>query len=161
VHSQNDITNQIDPNAHFTSKPKPEDPALLKLVILDSLELEIGKEFSLTALGLKGISNRIKDGCVYAGCDPTVNDILLSSKEKGAGNRHFMIKYDEKFKSSFALRDLGEGMGTFIRIDEPLFLKANSIISFGDSHMITLINYADGNKITLKFIDGPKVDQKL
>lgn len=115
----------------------------------------------MTPSGIKGKTQRINDGCIYGGCDPIINDIILSEKEKGVGKRHFMIQYDKKFKNKFAIRDLGEGMGTFIRIENHLHLKTNNIISFGDSHMITSIDFNEGSKITLKFIDGPKVDQKL
>lgn len=52
---------------------------------------------------------------------------------------------------------MGEGMGTFIRIEKPIKLKNSYIISFGDSHMmITLEN----SMLSLRFIEGPKLDFK-
>ena len=70
------------------------------------------------------------------------------------------------------MRDLGDGSGTFVRLDQPLDLKHGFIISFGDSHMIVNFfqaasseaNYSTGQnrayeKIQLKFIDGPKTDK--
>lgn len=71
------------------------------------------------------------------------------------------------------MRDLGDGSGTFVRLDIPLPLKHGFIISFGDSHMIVNFfqaspsegNYASQNdrrsfdRIQLKFIDGPKTDK--
>lgn len=159
----NDITNQnlkALTDKHVL-RQQIEETIKLRLVIIDSQELELGKEFEMLATGLKGPSNRVKDSCVYAGCDPEINDIILSELEKGVGKKHFMVQYDKKFKNKFALRDLGEGMGTFIRIDNQLLLKTNNIISFGDSHMIALIESNGSGKITLKFIDGPKAEQKL
>jgi len=163
--NNNDITHQLENlNSPEKSKrpSKSQSPSLvLKLEILDSQSLDIGSVFIITQEGLQSNSSREKDGCVYIGSDSTSNDIVISDKEKGVGSKHFMIKYDPSYKNSFALRDLGEGMGTFIRIDLKLYLKCNNIISFGDSHMIILIDYTDSSRITLKFIDGPRKDQSL
>jgi hypothetical protein len=80
-----------------------------------------------------------------------------------------IIKYSIVDKRYF-LRDLGEGSGTFVKIESPLLLKNGYIISFGDSHM-TVSFYQDPsqlkqnprlqrfNRIQLKFIDGPKTDK--
>jgi hypothetical protein len=35
----------------------------------------------------------------------------------------------------YYLQDLGNGSGTFVKIDSPLKVKNGYIISFGDSHM--------------------------
>lgn len=55
----------------------------------------------------------------------------------GIGSRHMVIKYcmDDK---KYYMRDLGDGSGTFIRVDntKDLVLKHGFIISFGDSHMV-------------------------
>lgn len=55
----------------------------------------------------------------------------------GIGKRHMVIKYNEIDKKYY-LRDLGDGSGTFVRIDNSrdLILKHGFIISFGDSHMV-------------------------
>ena len=46
-----------------------------------------------------------------------------------------IIKYNLTDKRYY-LRDLGDGSGTFVKIEEPpLVLKNGYIISFGDSHM--------------------------
>ena len=53
------------------------------------------------------------------------------------GQRHMVIKYSEMDRNYY-LRDLGDGSGTFIRIDNriDLILKQGFIVSYGDSHMV-------------------------
>ena len=55
----------------------------------------------------------------------------------GIGKRHMVIKYNES-DTRYYLRDLGDGSGTFVRIDnaKDLILKQGFIISYGDSHMV-------------------------
>lgn len=53
---------------------------------------------------------------------------------------------------------MGEGMGTFIRLDRPLKLQNNFIISFGESHVIVQI---EPNCLGLRFLDGPRIEEKL
>ena len=52
---------------------------------------------------------------------------------------------------------MGEGLGTFIKIDRPIEIRNSYIISFGDSHLI--VNLQD-DQLTLRFIEGPKADFK-
>lgn len=54
----------------------------------------------------------------------------------GIGKRHMVIKYNT-IDRKYYLRDLGDGSGTFVRIENTrdLILKHGFIISFGDSHM--------------------------
>ena len=45
-----------------------------------------------------------------------------------------IIKYNMTDRRYY-MRDLGDGSGTFVRIDSSLVLKNGYIISYGDSHM--------------------------
>ena len=47
------------------------------------------------------------------------NDFVISSLDTGIGKRHMVIKYNIDNKSYY-LRDLGDGSGTFVRLDVPL-----------------------------------------
>ena len=47
------------------------------------------------------------------------NDFVISSIDTGIGKRHMVIKYNLDNKSYY-LRDLGDGSGTFVRLDIPL-----------------------------------------
>lgn len=44
-----------------------------------------------------------------------LNDVILP-KTEGFGPRHFLISFSLE-KNGYCLRDLGEGTGTFIRVD--------------------------------------------
>lgn len=88
----------------------------------------------------------------------------------GIGMRHMVIKYNMDDKQYY-MRDLGDGSGTFVRVDncKYLVLKHGFIISFGDSHMVVQFssdinepnNQEVVNRITLKFLDGPKIDKEF
>ena len=76
------------------------------------------------------------------------------------------------------MRDLGEGTGTFIKVDRQFILKNGHIVSFGESHMVVGLVLEkkertpknEESKLTVKkdpastlvtqlmvqFIDGPK-----
>jgi pSer/pThr/pTyr-binding forkhead associated (FHA) protein len=106
------------------------------------------------------------DGCVLVGSQEFVggseevyNDVVLEGEE--IGRRHFLIKYNQE-TTRYYLRDLGDGNGTFVRLDDPLQLKTGYIISFGDNHMFIQIyedHQAKVSKLEIKFLDGPKTDE--
>ena len=138
----------------------------LTLIIIDTVHMIVGSEYEIFPYGLKSSKRNVKDGCVYAGSMEKhgkliVNDIVLPEKEKGIGKRHFMINHSKGNPQTdlgvYSIKDMGEGMGTFIRIDKPIKLKNSYIVSFGDSHMIVQI---DNSVLSIRFIEGPKVDFK-
>ena len=65
------------------------------------------------------------------------NDIVIPDEggTLGIGKWHFIIKYSTETKNYY-IWDLGDGNGTFVKIETPLLLKHGFIISFGDSHMV-------------------------
>lgn len=73
-----------------------------------------------------------------------MNDFDIAIEDSEEGKRHMIIKYNMNDKKYY-LRDLGEGSGTFVKIDHPLLLKNGYIISFGDSHL-TVNFYQDISK---------------
>lgn len=151
---------------NLTTRRKEEYHKKLILSVIETVHLEIGTEYEILPTGLQSSKRATKDNCVYVGTlekqgNLIANDILLPEDEKGAGKRHFMIKYNKGKskleKQSYFLKDMGDGMGTFIRIEQPLRLKNSYIISFGDSHMMVNI---ENNLLTIRFVEGPKAEHK-
>ena len=65
--------------------------------------------------------------------------MLSYDANSGIGKRHLVIKYSENDRRYY-LRDLGDGSGTFVRVDnsKDLILKQGFIVSYGDSHMVVV-----------------------
>ena len=83
-----------------------------------------------------------QDGCVIIGTrpafsdasKPALNDFNVGIEESDEGKRHMIIKYNIS-DHRYYLQDLGNGSGTFVKIESPLKLKNGYIISFSDSHL--------------------------
>ncbi len=142
-----------------------ESAPILTLEVQESQVLTAGTGYTINACGYVGSERKANDGCVYMGTrkrseetNECVNDILIGPEDQGMGERHLLIKYSIEAKSYY-IKDLGEGTGTFIKVECPLVLKQGHIISFGDSHMV--VHLRPNGKIQLKFLDGPKTDQTL
>ncbi len=143
----------------------PEEAAVAPTLDIEAQEgplLAKGTAFHVNACGYVDSERRVNDGCVYIGTqgktaeEECANDIVLPAEEQGLGKKHMVIKYNPE-THSYALKDLGDGTGTFVKVDSALTLKQGYIISFGDSHMA--VNIRLNEKIQLKFLDGPKTDQ--
>ena len=98
---------------------------------------------------------------IYAGCESldqtalVLNDIILPDEgDKSESKRFFAISFNDEART-YSLRDLGQGTGTFIKLEFTLPLMGTKIISFGDSHMVVKVL---GDLIDLKFVEGPKSD---
>jgi pSer/pThr/pTyr-binding forkhead associated (FHA) protein len=126
-------------------------------------------QMKINALGLEGSLRKKQDGITYIGSvlndgNQVLNDFVIPEDSSSLGRRHLMIRFNPS-SHKYYLKDLGEGSGTFVKIDIPILLKQGYIISFGESHMVTQFDQGPSQyclhreSITLKFLDGPKVDQ--
>lgn len=137
----------------------------LMLTVTESPTYQPKSQFVINACGCPHSKRKVKDGCVYIGTKDVnvetgevLNDIVFPREERGMGNRHLLIKYAIE-KKNYYIKDIGEGTGTFIRIDKSLLLQHGYIISYGDSHMF--VSLPPDNNIQLRYLDGPKTDQTL
>lgn len=89
-----------------------------------------GKSDGCTILGTRSAANLLSQNDGKA----PLNDFEIGAEETDEGKRHMIIKYNVVDKRYY-LRDLGDGSGTFVKIETALVLKNGYIISFGDSHM--------------------------
>ena len=139
----------------------------MTLTVTESVYMAIGATYEIFPYGLKVSNRKARDGFVYAGSQTKdnniwINDIILPKKEKGIGKKHFVIKFckdlENPDRGSFMIKDLGDGMGTFLRISRPLCLKLSNVVSFGESHLIAK---TENESLSIRFIDGPRKDEKL
>ena len=140
----------------LTTAPK------LNLMPIESPALPPGHVLHLNAYGLEGSLRDKKDGITYIGSEAAegLNDFAIPL-DQSLGRKHLLIKYNSSTRKYY-LKDLGDGSGTFARIDIPILLKHGYIISFGESHMVIHLSgeFASPN-LTVKFLDGPKADQSF
>jgi pSer/pThr/pTyr-binding forkhead associated (FHA) protein len=144
----------------------PKDAAAaprLTLEIVESPFLPVGKKFAITGRGLEGSTRGKSDGHTYVGSvladtsGEVLNDLVLS-QEEGIGRRHFVFKYSPA-EMKYSVRDLGEGSGTFVRVQTALVLKQGYIVSFSDSHMMMQLDPTTPHELGIRFVEGPKANQ--
>lgn len=63
-----------------------------------------------------------------------LNDVVLPAADN-FGARHFQIKFSNEH-NCYTIKDLGDGSGTFIKVQKQFILKNGHIVSFGDNHMV-------------------------
>jgi len=114
----------------------------VKIEVIEGFDqLDKSTALLINAQGLEGSLRGKRDGCTIIGSGEhgqngePINDFIIPQDELGIGKRHLIIKYNSD-NGDYCMRDLGDGSGTFVRLDIPLVLKHGFIISFGDSHMI-------------------------
>ena len=138
------------------------------MTIIEGTTLQKETVLKINPTGLENSLRNKQDGLTFLGSlekegEEYSNDFIIPDSEPGVGKHHLVIRYNP-LSRSYCLKDLGEGTGTFVRLDNPLMLKNGYIISFGDSHMVVqLQGEADANilnsNLTVRFLDGPKIDQ--
>ena len=111
---------------------------------------------------MEGSLREKKDGVVYFGCkkkskplnenfesSEILNDFIIRNKDPETNDRHrgrhFQIEYSID-QNIYTIRDLGIGFGAFVKIDNPLLLRDNNLLSMGSSFLIINMDEDDGTK---------------
>ena len=134
--------------------PKIEYPGILEITVISSQSMRFGTKIKIDKMGLMEKSLRnIKSNIIYFGYIDDLNlnkddnensiDYLLPQKKfenednediKFSG-RFFRIYFNAK-NLHYYLRDLGNCLGTYVKIKEPTILKNDDMINIGDTYLI-------------------------
>ena len=167
--------NQIEPlniiseEPQFTNITKNNSikEEILQLTVMSSTTITLGTKLKIDKNGLmEGSLRNKKDNITYFGYmdidninnydESIIVDYILPQKqykneddneEKYIG-RYFQISYNLILKNYY-IRDLGYGLGTFIKIKDPLLLKDNFLISIGDSYLVINLENSDEKDLVL------------
>ena len=132
----------------------------LLLEVKDSPSIQTGKVFHLTPAGLLHSPRQVTGGKIIIGRDTTECDIVLS-RDTDIGSRHCAIEFNPK-ERAFCLKDLGDGNGTFIRIERKEAIHHGDVVNFGESHARVMVeDRASICVLTLQFYEGPLAQQEI
>lgn len=109
----------------------------------------------INSLGLENSCRGKKDGFTYFGFqedmqNPSI-DYLIRPKDQDYDGRyigrHFQIYYNPDFMKYY-IKDLGNGFGTFIKLQTESLLKDNSLINIGDSYIVCTLGVEEETEYT-------------
>jgi hypothetical protein len=113
----------------------------------------------------------MKDNVSYFGClennsDNNTNEIdknnnavdyLLPLKHCEKMGRFFKIQYIPKI-NEYIIKDMGNGLGTFIKIQDYIYIRNNSMINIGDTYLI--FNFFEPND-NMKTIEKKEKEKNI
>ncbi len=145
-----DILNKNKLN-EIKQKQSKGDSFNLELEVLSSSTLSVGTKIKIDQFGIiEGALRNIKDNISYFGyiennSDNNTNNIidknnnevdyLLPLKHCEKMGRFFKIQYIPKI-NEYIIKDMGNGLGTFIKIQDFIYIRNSSMINIGDTYLI-------------------------
>ena len=116
--------------------PKIEYPGILEITVIGSQSMSFGTKIKIDKMGLMEKSLRnIKSNITYFGF---IEDLNLNNEKndnlKFIG-RFFRIYFNTK-NLNYYLRDLGNCLGTYVKVKESIILKNEDMINVGDTFLI-------------------------
>ena len=137
-------------NENFQNNPD-NSSYILELEVLNSASIPIGTKIKIDKFGLtEGSLRQAKDNITYFGFyrnseNNTIEkeknnsensvDYLLPLKHCDKSGRFFKIQYISKI-NEYIIKDLGNGLGTFIKIQDSIYIRDSSMINIGDCYLI-------------------------
>ena len=145
----NDQNSNCNKNPLLNSNPTDIDfsNTILEIEVLNSSTIANGTKIQINKDGLiSGSLRNKKDQITYFGysddnTDNTINennslDYALPKKHNEKIGRYFKIEFKKEF-NEFYIKDLGNNnLGTFIKIDNIIGLRDNTMINIGDSYLV-------------------------
>lgn len=152
---------------------------------MNSSTLPYGTKIQIGVNGLiKDSLRKSKDGITYFGftddldnnnLDPkNAIDFLLPQKHNEKCGRYFQIMYNENM-CQYLLKDLGNGLGAFVKVKDFFIISNNSMVNIGDSYLVFYFgevfdsNYTNkescstigglGHKLKVKLFDKNRKDE--
>ena len=151
-------------NNILNESKKEKDKLCLDLEVLNSWNLPIGLQLHIDELGLKNSIRNKGDGITYFGfqTEDSLNtepyiDYLLGPKDQEYDEqfvgKHFQIRFDNETKKYY-IKDLGNGFGTFIKLNNEEKIKDNLLINIGETYIVFSFNNDNENELTIKLFTG-------
>lgn len=131
---------------------KPDNTSyILELEVVKSASIQIGTKIKIDQFGLiEGSLRQARDGITYFGYyensenntnekdknnNENLVDYLLPLKHYDKIGRFFKIQYISKI-NEYIIKDLDNGLGTFIKIQDSIYIRDSSMVNIGDSYLI-------------------------
>lgn len=138
--------NQNEKENENLEKKFENSPYILELEVINSSFLSNGTKIKIDQFGLlEGSLRNAKDNITYFGYmensdDKNIDkdnslDYLLPFKHCEKLGRFFKIQYIPKL-NEYIIKDLGNGLGTFIKIQDLIYIRDSQMINIGDSYLI-------------------------
>ena len=151
-------------NNILNESKKEKDKLCLDLEVLNSWNLPIGLQLHIDEFGLKNSIRNKGDGITYFGfqTEDSLNtepyiDYLLGPKDQEYDEqfvgKHFQIRFDNETKKYY-IKDLGNGFGTFIKLNNEEKIKDNLLINIGETYIVFSFNNDNENELTIKLFTG-------
>ena len=131
---------------------------LLLLEIINSWMLPKGLTLKINPFGLENSLRSVKDGITYFGFQeetetiPYYVDYLIIPDEQDYDDkfigRHFQISF-ENATNKYYIKDLGHGLGTFIKMMVDLKISDKHLIKIGDTDVVFSLSEDNEIKITV------------
>ena len=140
---------------------------LLLLEIINSWMLPKGLTLKINPFGLENSLRSVKDGITYFGFQeetetiPYYVDYLIIPDEQDYDDkfigRHFQISF-ENASNKYYIKDLGHGLGTFIKMMVDLKISDKHLIKIGDTDVV--FSLSDDNEIKITVVsDNDNFDE--
>ena len=164
------ISDQTENENNYKIFKSEESNLILQLEVLNSFSLSKGTKIKINKNGLiEGSLRNKNDGITYFGYLGDDNDkneendldYLLPIKKCDNLGRFFKIQYITKL-NEYILNDLKKGFGTFVKIQDSIYLRNKSLINIGTVYLVIIFcEKTDNDKINKNDIYGFNCDLKI